>query len=269
MGELLFVGAGLGDEEDLSPRARAAIRSASEVLWEGYTSGLAEGARERLEQWLGRPIPRLDREEIETGARVQSALERGARVALIVAGDPFVATTHVALRSWAIEAGHSWRYFPNATVLSAVPSLLGLMHYRFGRTVSVPFPEPGFHPTSPLEAIAANQGSGLHTLVLLDLRPGEGRFMTAPEAIGLLTQMEGGGRPRLSVDQRWCVAARVGSEDADAWWGTREELLGYDFGSPLHALVVPAPELHFEEARALELWRGRRPSDRSPGGTPA
>ncbi len=260
MGELLFIGCGLGDADDLAPRARAALASAGEIFWETYTGRWPDGARERLEAAVHRPIVPMDRAALETGTEVARALERCARVALLVAGDPFVATTHVALRSWAVAAGHTFRYFPGATVLSAVPSLLGLMHYRFGRTVSVPFPEPGFLPTSPLRAIEANHGAGLHTLVLLDLRPAEGRFMTATEAMGILAGMEGPGPPRLPAAQRWCVAARVGSEAPGAWWGSREELSAIDFGPPPHALVVPAPELHFEEERALGLWRRPPPT---------
>ncbi|MGI0053405.1 MAG: diphthine synthase, partial [Thermoplasmata archaeon] len=182
MGELRFVGLGLGDERDLSARALRAIRTSTEIFWEEYTGRVAEGSRARLEEAIGRPVRTLDRAEVESGAPLRAALDAGGTVALLVAGDPFVATTHVALRSSAAESGHRWRYFPNATVLSAVPGLLGLMPYRFGRTVSVPFPADGFRPRSPLAAIVANRAAGLHSLALLDLDPAGGRYLTAPEA---------------------------------------------------------------------------------------
>lgn len=254
MGELWFVGAGLGDERDLSARAIAALAACDEVYAEEYTAVLAPGSLERLAAAIGRPVRPLDRAAVEEPAGLLAALGRSARVGFVVAGDPFAATTHVALRLAAERAGHRWRYLPNASVLTAAASFLGLQHYRFGRTVSLPFPEAHFAPTSPLEMIASNRRAGLHTLVLLDLRPAEGRFLTAGEALRLLAERDPEGRtvgPGLEV----AVVARVGTESASAWYGTRDRLLAADFGPPMHAIVVPAPELHFEESAALERVR--------------
>ncbi len=256
MGELWFVGAGLYDEKDLSRRAIELLRGCGRVFAEEYTSRLAPGSFERLADEIGRPVERLDREALESGRVVLEALASVPRVALVVPGDPFAATTHVALRSEAERSGHVWRYLPNATILSAAPGFLGLQPYRFGRPVSLPFPSPGFAPTSPLERIHANRSTGLHTLVLLDLRPAEGRWMTAHEALGLLRDRDPAGA-LVPEEAPLAVVARVGSPEARAWFGPRADLLGVDFGPPLHALVVPAPELHEEEALAIDGFRVR------------
>ncbi|MCI4348392.1 MAG: diphthine synthase, partial [Thermoplasmata archaeon] len=180
------------------------------------------------------------------------ALTRYPHVGLIVAGDPFAATTHVALRLAAETAGHSWTYLPNASIVSAAPGFLGLQQYRFGRVVSIPFPEPGFAPRSPLDGIADNRARDLHTLVLLDLRPDEGRFLTAPEALSILTERDAGSSvPALPFDLSIAVVARVGTDSARAWYGPRSRLAVVEFGPPLHTLVVPARTLHFEEKAAL------------------
>lgn len=250
MGELWFVGLGLGDE--LLPNELAhELHAAGELFLEEYTSVLAPGRAERLERSLGRPIRRLGRAELEAADPVREALGRSPRVVLFVGGDPFVATTHVALRVEVERWGHTWRYFPGATVLSAVPSLLGLQHYRFGRTVSLPFPEPNFSPTSPLELLRRNRAMDSHTLVLLDLRPEEHRYLRAGEALRLLRERDLG-EPKLLPDGKAVgVVARVGRADAEAWYGPVETLLDVDFGPPPHSLVVPAPVLHFEEEAAL------------------
>jgi diphthine synthase len=258
--ELLFVGLGLSDERGLSAQAMDALRGSDEVLAEEYTATAPAGTLERLGAALGRPVRRLDRALLESERPVLEALARRPRVALLVVGDPFAATTHVALRSAVERAGHTWRYFPNASILTAAAGFLGLQHYRFGRTVSLPFPEPGFEPRSPIEQIAGNRGRGLHTLVLLDLRPGEGRFLLAPEALRLLRERDPEGKA-LPANGRVAVVARVGREDAGAWFGSIPELLEVDFGLPMHALVVPAEELHVEEEAALERFRvSSRPS---------
>ena len=133
------------------------------------------------------------------------------------------------------------------------------MHYRFGRTVSLPFPAPGFSPPSPLEQIGGNRERGLHTLVLLDLRPDDGRFLTASEALSILRERDPGGR-WIPVGSAVAVVARAGRDDARGWFGPLEELLHQDFGPPMHAIVVPSAELHFEEAAALEKYRVVRPT---------
>jgi len=254
MAELWFIGAGLGDERDLSRRAIDVLRACSAVFVEEYTARLAPGWVERLGQELGRPIVRLDRADLEGERPILDALARGGPVALVVPGDPFAATTHVALRESAQARGHRWSYLPNASIVTAAPVYLGLMQYRFGRIVSLPFPEPGFAPTSPIELLRANRTAGLHTLVLLDLRPSEGRFMTPNEALGILAERD---PDRTAVPDGACIAvvARLGGSDAQAWYGEAAQLRAIDFGPPMHALVVPASELHQAERLSLERFR--------------
>jgi len=256
MATLWFVGLGLDDERGLSRKALEVLRRC-ELYAEEYTSVSARGALERLSAELGRPVVRLGREELEAEAPVLAALARVPDVALVVVGDPFAATTHVALRLAAERAGHAWRYLPNASILVAAAGFLGLMPYRFGRTVSLPFPAPGFAPRSPLEQIEGNRTRDLHTLVLLDLDPARGRFLRAEEALAQLRQLDPEGQVLLDTDLL-AVAARVGRDDAAGFAGTFRELREASFGPPLHAVLVPAPRLHFEEEAALAAFRRRR-----------
>lgn len=253
MAELLFIGLGLDDEQGLSRRALDLL-GGSEVFAEEYTAIAAPGAIDRLAADIHRRVTRLSRAELESEAPILAALGRSERVALVVVGDPFAATTHVSLRLAVEKAGHRWRYLPNASVLTAAAGYLGLMHYRFGRPVSLPFPAPGWDPTSPVERIAANRAQGLHTLLLLDLRTEEGRFLTAQEALGALRTHDPDAK-LLTDDDVVAVAARVGRDDAAGYFGRFARLRRLDFGRPMHCVVVPAPALHFEEAAALERFR--------------
>jgi diphthine synthase len=259
MGELWFIGAGLGDESDLSRRALGTLRGCTHIFAEEYTSRLAPGSFDRLAAELGQAIVRVPRADVEGERRILAAIGPSNRVALIVPGDPFGATTHLALRRAAEAAGHRWGYVPNASIIVAAAGFLGLMGYKFGRTVSLPFPEPGFAPTSPIDAIGRNRSIGLHTLVLLDLRPEEDRFLRAEEGLRILAE-RGPTEPGLAPEAPVAVVARVGTPDARAWYGPRAVLETADFGAPLHAIVVPSPELHFEEEAALDRYRvDRRP----------
>jgi diphthine synthase len=256
--ELSFVGLGLADERGLSERAWEVLGAAVEVFAEEYTAIAPEGTLERVGTRLQRPVQRLDRSQLESEQPLLEALRRSGRVALIVVGDPFAATTHVALRLAAEREGHTWSYVPNASILTAAAGFLGFMHYRFGRTVSVPFPAPGFAPRSPVDQIAGNRERGLHTLVLLDLAPGERRFLAANDALALLRARDPDGAS-IPAGTFVAVAARVGRVDAAGWFGRWEELEATEFGPPLHVVVVPAPELHFEESAALARYRRSAP----------
>jgi diphthine synthase len=258
MGELWFVGLGLSDERGLSERALEVLRGSAEVFAEQYTAVAPPGTLERLAREIGRPVRPVDRPQLESERPILDALERSGRVAVLTVGDPFAATTHVALRVAAERAGHTWGYVPAPSILTAAAGFLGLMHYRFGRTVSLPLPAPGFEPTSPLEQVAGNRSRGLHTLLLLDLRPEEGRFLTADEALRLLRSRDPEGR-QIPRGAPVAVAARVGREDADGWFGPIETLSGAEFGPPMHAIVVTAAELHFEEEAAIRRFRWPRP----------
>lgn len=258
MSVLWFVGLGLDDERGLSRRALEVLRE-SELFAEQYTAVAAPGSIERLGRELGRPVTQLGRTEVEAETVILQALERSPQVALLVVGDPFAATTHVALRLAAEKAGHSWNYLPNASILVAAAGFLGLSHYRFGRTVSLPFPAPGFEPRSPLDQIASNRERDLHTLVLLDLAPETGRFLRAEEALAILRARDPSAS-LLSDDDLLAVSARVGRADAAGFYGSFRLLRTVDFGPPLHAVVVPARRLHFEEEAALARFRVAAPS---------
>jgi len=256
VGTLYFIGLGLADERDLSERAFQELQNCRTVFAELYTSAVAPGSLERLSQRLSRPVVLLDRGQVEGECDILEALGDPARspVALLTPGDPFAATTHVALRVAAEKAGHEWVYRPNASILTAAGGFLGLMPYRFGRPASLAFPDPHFLPMSPLALIRSNRISGAHTLVLLDLKPEEGRYLRAEEALSILHERDPEGQ-FVPPDADVAVVARLGSPEAQAWAGSLEQLRGLQFGGPLHAVVVMASPLHFEEEEAIRRYR--------------
>jgi diphthine synthase len=256
-GRLVFAGLGLHDEEGLTLRALSEVEDADIVFIETYTSSLQEGAIQRLEAKVGKRFRALDRKAVEDGNAIIEAA-RSSRVLLLVAGDPMSATTHVDLRLRAAEQSIETYVVHGVSVMTAVPGLLGLQHYKFGRTTSLPFPQEGYSPTSPYEAVSENLARGLHTLVLLDIDAENGRFMTANEGIRLLLDMERRvGSGLLSEESLICVVARAGHSEPAVRAGSARDLIGEDFGPPLHSLVVPG-RLHFMEERALEVFGGLR-----------
>jgi diphthine synthase len=234
----------------MSVRALNALKACDLVYGEFYTSKLIDSDLGQLEKYIGKAIKRLDRVDVEEGEELIDAA-KSKKVAFVTAGDTMAATTHVDLRLQAIELGIPTRLIHGVSVFTACASALGLQPYKFGRTVTLPFQEKGYSPSSPYENILENHKRGLHSLVLLDIRETEGRYMSASEGTKWLMDAEeriGGGLIRDDTLLVGC--ARVGSSSERLLAGYPSRLREQDLGPPLHTLVVPG-KLHFMEAEAL------------------
>ncbi len=251
---LYFIGLGLYDEKDISLRGLEAIKKCNVIYLEDYTSVLSCGVN-KLEEFYGKKIILSSRELVENKAEdtiLKDALEKD--VAFLVVGDPMSATTHIDLRLRAEKAGIKCFVIHNASVFSAM-GITGLQLYKFGKTTSIPFPEDKWHPETPYEVIKDNMKNGLHTLILLDLRPDEKKFMTVNQAIEYLLSVEEKRKEKVFSKGLFCVGcARLGSLKPCIKAGNAEDLLKEDFGKPMHCLIVPG-KLHFAEEEALELFK--------------
>lgn len=249
---LVFIGLGLHGE-GISLQGLREAQAADAVYAELYTSLVPELDLKQLERRIGRPIKMVDRKVIEEFPQeILEAAGKG-RVALLVPGDPMVATTHVDLRLRAAKAGIETKVVHAASIASAAAGLAGLQSYKFGRSATVPFPD---NPSrAPYDALIENLGRGLHTLLLLDLRA-EGRAMTAGEAIEIMLKLEEELKGQVFTAERLAVVvARAGSEGAVVRADRVGNLRGMDFGPPPHVLIVPG-KLHFIEAEALRTLAG-------------
>ena len=249
---LYFVGMGLHDHRDLTLKGLEVARSCDKVYVELYTSLMAGLKVEDLEGLLGRRVTVLSRSDLE-GRRAVEIVEEASRlnVALLVPGDPFIATTHVALRVEAMRRGVDVKVVHGASIASAAPGLTGLSFYKFGRSVTVVYPEPGYMPEAPYDVLRDNASRGLHTLMLLDIKAERGAYMTVPEALRLLMEIEERrGEGVVDGDMLVVGVARAGSMEPSIAAGGLMRVLEVDLGPPPHTLIVPG-ELHFMEEEAL------------------
>jgi diphthine synthase len=253
--ELTFVGLGLNDETGISVRGLEEIRSADSVFMELYTNLLPEFSLKRFETLVGKKIIVLSRRDLEdeNGTLVLKAAGKGKTV-FVVPGDPFVATTHVALRIEAEKRGIKTHIVHGASAMSAVIGSVGLHNYKFGKTVTVPFPENSSE--TPYNVIAQNRALGLHTLCLLDLKADEGRFLSVNEAVKQLLAIEEKKKKGIFTPETLIVGvARVGSAVPALKADFARKLVGHDFGGPPQSLIVPG-DLHFMEVEALIMFAG-------------
>lgn len=254
MGELVFVGLGLHDELGISLRGLEEAKTSDKVFIELYTSLMPDLSTERLEQILGKRITIVSRKTLEEKSR--ETIVRAAeseKVTVLVPGDPLIATTHVALRIEAEKLGVKTRLVHGSSILSAVMGLTGLHSYKFGKSVTVPFPDENPSVT-PYEVITQNRGNGLHTLCFLDMKAEENRYLSILEALNSLLEIEKRiGKASVTPETLAVGVARAGSTEPVVKAGSVKELLRYDFGKPPQSIVFPG-KLHFMEAKALTLF---------------
>lgn len=256
LGEVVFVGLGLHDELGISLRGLEEVKDANAVFVELYTSLLPKFSKERFEEISGKKLNFVSRRNLEeeNGRVILEAANRG-KVVLLVPGDPLVATTHVALRLEAEKRGIKTRIIHGASIISAVVGLSGLHSYKFGKSVTIPFPEET-KPLTPYKVIGQNRRLGLHTLCLLDIKAEDKRYLSIREALDALLKIEKEQRKGIiTLDTLVIGIARAGSDAPTVKASTISELLNYSFGEPPYSLIFPG-KLHFMEAEALIAFAG-------------
>jgi len=253
---LHFIGLGLYDERDISLKGLEAVRAADAVYAEFYTSRLMGSTLERMEALYGKRIHILSRMEVEADpAWLEEARDRD--IVFLSGGDVMVSTTHLDLRLRAIKMGIKTDLIHASSILTAVSGLCGLQNYRFGRSTTIPYPYLArghrIVPQTPYQVLMENLERNLHTILFLDIQmdPVE-RFMTVNEGASLLMEMEANAKDSGLKETIAVGIARAGATDATVKADLLPCLQGYDFGGPLHILVVPA-KLHFMEEEALKI----------------
>jgi len=249
---LTFIGLGLFDEQDISIKGLNLIKKADAVYAEFYTSNLMGTTIEKLEGLYGKKINVLTREQVEQSP--QETILKDAQVKDVVflsVGDSMISTTHIDLRLRAYDEGIDTHLIHGASITSAICGLTGLQNYRFGKSATVPFPYTTISEV-PYDTVMMNLNNNLHTLLFMDIQD---ECMTINHAIRLLLHVEHKkGRDKLANSLAVGVA-RAGSETPVVKANSMRKLKDYEFGAPLHILVVPA-SIHFIEEEALHKFAG-------------
>ncbi|MDN5358447.1 MAG: diphthine synthase [Candidatus Diapherotrites archaeon] len=246
---LYLVGVGLVPEH-ITEAGIEAIRRAEKVLLDSYTVPVDEENVKKLEEIVGKELERASRTDLEEGATELVEEAREKDVAVVTWGDPLAATTHVVLTIIADERGVPWKYVPGISILTYIPSRLGLEHYKFGWTVTIPHGweyAPSFY-----ERIRQNCKRRMHTLVLLDVGEEPMRIEEGIKALLHWAEREGRGWDKI------VGIARAAHEDEKIVYGDPEELLEEEWPDPPHSIVIPG-KLHPVEEDALRRFsRGER-----------
>jgi len=254
---LYFVGLGLFDEKDISLKGLEVLKSSDIVYAEFFTSKLFGTSFKAIEEIINKEIIVLNRQEVEEENIFMNEAANGKDVALITGGDPLIATTHTDFLTLAKRKGIDFEVIHGSSILSSAPGISGLQAYKFGKVTTIPFMDENFFPHSPYMAIVNNLANDSHTLVLLDIQAHKDRYMTVNQGFEYLMEVKddlirNGNTDDAIIDEKTLAIgiARVGSKDVLVRADKIGVLLEFDFGKPLHSIVIPS-KLHIVEAEYL------------------
>jgi len=243
---LSLISIGLADEKDMSLRALEEARACDVLYAELYTMKLSTTIA-ALSELIRKPVTLLHRGGLEDLSSQIVEEANTKRVAILVGGDCLSATTHISLILEARQRNVETTIIHGSSIFTAIAET-GLSIYKFGRTVTMPFPEKG-PADAVLRGIEENLSNGLHTLVLLDLDNEKNIYMAAKYAVRSL--IDAG----MSPDTLVVALARLGQPDSIIRAGKAQEVASLDLGESPHSLVIPG-SLHFIEEDALRALAG-------------
>lgn len=243
---LSLIGLGLNSEADLSLRGIEEAKTSDKVYIELYT-GRWYGNLKNLQKLIGKEIIELTRKDLEEDSNKILHEAKNKKISIFVQGDPLIATTHSSLVLEARKFGIKTKIIHNASIISAIGET-GLHAYKFGSTVTIPFPEKtkGKLPESIFEIIRENKKRELHTLCILDVLSEENKYMTINEGLDILLRGN-----VISKNDKIIGFVKAGSNNPVIVYRTVDSLIKVDIHDIPAVIIIPA-KLHFTEKEYLE-----------------
>lgn len=244
---LYLIGIGF-QAKDISLRAIEAIRECEEIYLENYTNKLQYNLNE-LEDIIKKKVNLVGREFVESSGYLEKNA-KSKNIALLVIGDPLSATTHSDIIMRARENKVGVEVIQNISIFNLIAQT-GLQLYKFGKTTSITYPQHNFFPTAFYDVIKDNLSINAHTLILLDLRPSEKKFMSIKEAIEIILKAEEMKKYGIFSLETKCIAcSKLGTKEQNICYAPAKELKKKDFLPPC-CLIIPA-KMHFMEEDYLK-----------------
>ena len=248
---LSFVGLGISGFESIPIEGLDVISKADIVYLEQFTSPIGKSDLEKIQNAIKGEFRPAKRWLVEDGNEIlEMAKEKD--VVLLSYGDPYIATTHIELRTRAIKNKTQTRSIHASSSLTSMIGECGLHFYKVGRIATIMSEMKSL--TTPYYVIYKNLIEGNHTVLLLEYNQDKDFFLDPKDALkGLLQTEEGQRRKILTKSSYVIVASRIGFKNQKIISGKISSLINTGFGKPPHTIIIPG-NLHFTESDALKLF---------------
>ena len=247
---LWFVGLGISGISELSDNTISVIKNADIVYLESFTSPISEIEKEQLANMCDGEFKIAKRWLVEDGNEIlENAKKR--EVVLISYGDPYIATTHLELKTRAVTDKIETKTIHSSSIVSSLIGEIGLQYYKVGKILTV-MNDPKSMIT-PYNTISNNLLSKMHSVILLEYNEDKSFFLAPQDALSLLLDAEKIQNGKIiSLDTFAIIASRIGKSDQNITSGKISNLIKKEFGNPPHTIIIPG-SLHFTESNAVKI----------------
>jgi diphthine synthase len=248
---LWFIGLGISGFKSIPSEALDVLSKADIVYLEQFTSPIEKSDLTKIKNATKGEFKLAKRWLVEDGSEILKNAKK-KKVVLLAYGDPYIATTHIELRTRAIEDKIKTYSIHAASSLTSMIGECGLHFYKVGRIATIMSEMKSL--TTPYYVIYKNIIEGNHTVLLLEYNQDKDFFLDPKDALkGLLETEKGQIRNVISPSTYVIVASRIGFKDQKIISGKISSLKKIDFGKPPHTVIIPG-RLHFTESDALKLF---------------
>ncbi len=248
---LWFVGLGISGFKSIPSEALEVLSNADIIYLEQFTSPIGKSDLTKIKNTMNGELKLAKRWLVEDGNEILKNAKK-KKVVLLAYGDPYIATTHIELRTRAIEEKIKTHSIHASSSLTSMIGECGLHFYKVGRIATIMSEVKSL--TTPYYVIYKNIIEGNHTILLLEYNQDKDFFLDPNNALnGLLETEKGQMRNVISLSTYVIVASRIGFKDQSIISGKISSLKETDFGKPPHTIIIPG-RLHFTESDALKIF---------------
>ena len=248
---LWIAGLGISGVESISIETQKLLKNADIVYLEQFTSPVTKLESNKIRKLVKGEFKIAKRWMVEDGKEILKNSKK-KMVVLLTYGDPYIATTHIELRTRAIQEKIKTKTIHAASSITALVGECGLHYYKIGRIVTV-MKDPKTL-TTPYYVTYSNALAGNHTVLLLEYNQDEEFFLEPVNALSdLLSTEKEQKRKIISPSTFVIIASRIGFKNQAITAGKISNLIKKNFGKPPHTIIIPG-QLHFTESDALKVF---------------
>jgi len=246
---LWFIGLGISGFKSIPVEAIDILSNADIVYLEQFTSPIGKSDLNKIKDATKGEFKLAKRWLVEDGKEILKNAKK-KKVALLAYGDPYIATTHIELRSRAMEEKIKTHSIHASSSLTSMIGECGLHFYKIGRIATI---MSEMSLTTPYYVIYKNIIEGNHTVLLLEYNQDKDFFLEPKDALHDLLETERGQTRNVIDSSSYAiVASRIGFRNQKIVSGKISTLIKKDFGKAPHTIIIPG-RLHFTETDALKM----------------
>ena len=247
---LWFIGLGVSGISELSNNTISIIKNAEIVYLESFTSPISEDEKIQLKNISTGKFKVAKRWLVEDGNEILDNAKEKETV-LISYGDPYIATTHLELKTRAIQDNIETKTIHSSSIISSLIGEAGLHYYKVGKVLTI-MDDPKSIIT-PYNTIFDNLLNRIHSVILLEYNEDKSFFLEPQNALSMLLDCEEKQKRKIISSETFgIVASRIGKNDQRIISGNIGNLIKNKFGEPPHSIIIPG-KLHFTESDAVKM----------------